>query len=225
LSPPREQLYRALGYRFSDHGLCERALTHRSLGRDNNERLEFLGDAILGFVIADSLFQRFPEASEGLLSRLRSSLVKREALAELARDLGLSDHLLLGPGELRSGGHSRDSILADALEALFGAIHLDAGYQGARQVILTLYHERLQGLDPATQQKDPKTRLQELLQARQLALPTYEVVAITGTPHAQSFEVRCRVAELGWERTGQGSSRRRAEQAAAQQLLEVLQDG
>ena len=214
-----------LGYTFNDNGLIEQALTHRSMGGVNNERLEFLGDAILGFVIADELFKRFQSATEGQLSRLRSSLVKRETLAVIARDLSLSDYLNLGQGELSSGGQFRDSILADAQEAILAAIYLDGGFDKSQHVILTLYHDRLQGLDLKAHQKDPKTRLQEYLQARKLGLPSYEVIETSGTPHAQIFKVRCHIEDIQEDQMGSGSSRRRAEQDAARHMLQELQNG
>lgn len=217
-------LCRALDYRFSDPNLLEQALTHRSAGGVNNERLEFLGDAILGFVIADELFHRFAGASEGQLSRLRSSLVKRETLAEIARHFELGDYLNLGPGELRSGGQTRASILSDGLEAILAAIYLDSGYVSTRKVILDIFQSRLEGLDLKATQKDAKTRLQELLQSRKIELPSYEIVETSGSPHEQVFWVRCQVAELNQEKLGQGSSRRRAEQDAARKMLRELED-
>jgi len=223
LRPSTDILCRALGYRFSDQDLLEQALTHRSASGSNNERLEFLGDSILGFVIANELYERFPVASEGQLSRLRASLVKRDTLAKLARQFALGDYLNLGPGELRSGGQARASILADALEAILAAIYLDSGYAITREVILNLFEARLRVLDLDAQQKDPKTRLQELLQARKLALPNYEIVETSGTPHDQVFVVRCSIDELDLVEQGTGSSRRRAEQEAASRLLQELE--
>ncbi len=218
-----DRLCRAIGYQFTDGKLIETALTHRSAGSPNNERLEFLGDAILGFVIADELFQVFPSADEGQLSRLRAGLVRREALAEVGRQLELGTYLALGPGELKSGGQSRDSILADALEALFAAIYLDGGYPSIRSVILDLFEERVQTLSPDSQQKDAKTRLQEYLQARQMNLPSYETIDTTGDQHAQTFVVKCMVEALGLEIIGRGGSRRKAEQDAAGKALESIQ--
>jgi ribonuclease III len=222
LREPAERLGRGLGYRFKDLALAELALTHRSAGGSNNERLEFLGDAILGFVIADALYHQQGRASEGQLSRLRSGLVRRDSLAEIARGLDLGSYLILGQGELCSGGQSRDSILADSLEALFAAIYLDGGYQQVRQVILALFQERLGELSPEGQLKDPKTRLQEYLQGRRLELPNYEVIEVVGDAHDQTFRVVCRVPSLEAERKASGSSRRRAEQAAAAKVLEWL---
>ena len=214
---PTERLLQVIGYNFSDPQLADYALTHRSVSGINNERLEFLGDAILGFVIADELYVRFKEADEGQLSRMRAGLVKGELLTALARDLELGIYLKLGSGELRSGGQSRSSILADALEALLAAIYLDGGYGAARQVILDL-----ESISPATLQKDPKTRLQEYLQGRGLGLPSYNIVNIDGEQHDQLFRVKCMVEDLSIESEGQGSSRRKAEQDAAGQVLEQV---
>ena len=216
------KLSRSLGYAFDDENLFHQALTHRSAARDNNERLEFLGDSILSFVISTELYRRFSDIDEGTLSRLRASLVKGDTLAALARDLELGDYLQLGPGELKSGGFRRGSILADALEALFGAIFLDSGIDAVKTVILSLYEERLQKADPAKAHKDPKTRLQEFLQSRNLALPEYEVTNIQGKAHEQRFTVSCTVANLSESVVAEGSSRRKAEQAAAQQALHRL---
>ncbi len=219
---PLERLCRSIGYEFGNPGLADTALTHRSAGSCNNERLEFLGDAILGFVIADYLFVQFPEAAEGELSRLRAGLVKGDSLAQIARQLELGKFLNLGPGELRSGGHSRGSILADAAEALFAAIYLDGGYESARKIILALFDEKLSGLTKKSQQKDPKTRLQEVLQAKKLPLPVYTIVSITGEQHDQCFTVSCEVADLDLGTEGRGTSRRKAEQDAASQFLRLL---
>ncbi len=218
MNPPVTHLCAALGYTFRQPELLEEALTHRSASTRNNERLEFLGDALLNMVIAEYLFQRYPKASEGELSRLRASLVKGETLAELARDLKLGDWLRLGLGELKSGGFRRESILSDAMEAIFGAVYLDNGLVACRDLILHLYRDCLARLASASDLKDPKTRLQEYLQARQQALPVYNVLEIRGEPHAQSFMVECVVAES--RSVALGSSRRKAEQEAARQLLE-----
>lgn len=216
-------LLRKLDYRFRDISLLFAALTHRSAGGANNERLEFLGDAVLGLVIAEALYTRYPDAAEGELSRLRASLVRKQTLAELARDLELGEFLRLGSGELKSGGFRRDSILADALEAIFGAVYQDGGYDACRALIQALYHERLETLpDDAAELKDPKTRLQEHLQGRGLELPTYTVLSVFGEAHAQTFKVECRIAALESSACGTGSSRRRAEQQAAQQMLQTL---
>ena len=214
------RLCAALGYIFQRPELLEEALTHRSALPRNNERLEFLGDALLNLIVAEHLFQRYPQASEGELSRLRATLVKGEALAELARGLKLGEELRLGQGELRSGGPQRESILADALEAIFGAVYLDGGLKACRSLILHLYRNNLAGLASADELKDPKTRLQEYLQARQQPLPIYSVLEIRGEPHAQSFTVECAVADR--RAVAVGSSRRKAEQDAARQMLERL---
>ena len=219
---PAERLMRVLGYAFQRAPLLDQALTHCSVGAVNNERLEFLGDGVLNFVIASELFHLFPEAVEGQLSRLRAALVKRETLAELARGLQLGDYLRLGSGELKSGGFRRDSILADALEAILGAIYLDGGFDPCRDIILKLYRERLEHLDIERELKDPKTRLQEWLQGRRQALPEYEVIEIKGAAHNQSFKVSCTIGELAQTTVGMGNSRRRAEQDAARQALELL---
>ncbi len=222
MKPDTDKLCRQLDYHFADPHLLQQALTHRSAGGLNNERLEYLGDAVLGFVVADALYHYFPEASEGQLSRLRASLVKRDTLAKIAREFDLGAFLNLGPGELRSGGHARASILADGVEAIFAAIYLDGGYQTVREVILSVFTSRIEKLNLSDHQKDPKTRLQELLQAKRLGLPSYEVVGISGDPHQQTFRVLCKVEELQSEMEGSGSSRRKAEQDAAARLLSTL---
>ncbi|RME35773.1 MAG: ribonuclease III [Gammaproteobacteria bacterium] len=214
-----------IGHSFDDPGLLMTALTHRSVaGGRNNERLEFLGDALLGSIIAELLYRRFPTADEGQLTRMRAALVRRETLAGLARQLGLGEHLRLGEGEMKSGGWRRDSILADTLEALIGAIYLDAGREFLCQWLDRLYRPRLESLTPEAIAKDPKTELQEYLQARQLPLPEYETVATGGPPHARRFTVSCRVC--GQEPVqATGRSRRKAEQAAAAAMLERLRAG
>ncbi|MCK4586703.1 MAG: ribonuclease III [Gammaproteobacteria bacterium] len=218
------ELQRTIDYNFKDVSRLENAVTHRSKGSNNNERLEFLGDAILGFVVADILYSKFGQASEGQLSRFRASLVKKETLAALARELSLGDFLLLGSGELKSGGFRRDSILADALEAVIGAIYLDGGIESACSLIKRCLKDRLDSLSlEGADTKDPKTCLQEYLQGRRLALPKYEVVATFGDEHNQSFEVSCIVAGLDEPVKGSGASRRKAEQAAAQQALDRLE--
>lgn len=218
----RRRLARLLGHSFRREDLLDQALTHRSAGGPNNERLEFLGDALIGLVVAEALVERLPEADEGTLSRMRASLVKRESLADLARGLALGDYLRLGAGELRTGGHNRDSILADALEAVMGAVLLDAGFESARTVAMALFREPLGQVSTAPAGKDPKTRLQELLQARRRPIPEYQVVGIGGTQHAQSFRVSCHLPDQGTVTQGEGSSRRRAEQAAAEAMLARL---
>jgi ribonuclease-3 len=216
------RLQKRLGYEFLDPGLLQRALSHRSLGAKNNERLEFLGDAILGFEVADNLYRQVEDADEGQLSRMRAHLVKRETLAAVARELELGDLLKLGAGELRSGGQARDSILADAVEALIAAVYLDGGIEKARTLVRRLLGERLVDLPEETRVKDPKTRLQEYLQANGRSLPDYEVISIGGTQHQQTFRVRCSTG-LAADTEGAGSSRRRAEQAAAQEMLSQLE--
>ena len=211
-----------LGYRFRDPALLEAALTHRSASRKNYERLEFLGDAVLNFVVAELAFAGFPEAPEGDLSRYRAAIVSAPSLAEVAGALDLGDQLRLGSGELKSGGFRRDSILADCLEAIFGAIYLDGGLEPAIAVIRGLLGERLIELPSAETLKDPKTRLQEELQSRGLALPRYALEEIGGEPHEQWFVASCESADLGVRATGKGSSRRRAEQEAATRVLEAL---
>ncbi|TAK52912.1 MAG: ribonuclease III [Gammaproteobacteria bacterium] len=208
-----------LGHAPGDPLLFERALTHRSQGRDHNERLEFLGDAVLSLVVAELLVHRFPDATEGELSRLRASLVSGAALGELALELGVDAQLRLGAGELQSGGNRRPSILAGALEALIGAIYLDGGIEAARATIVRILAERLAVLAGAGAPQDAKTRLQEWLQARGLGLPLYAVMEVAGAPHARRFRVRCSVPALGLAAEADGSSRRRAEQAAALALL------
>lgn len=211
---------RALGYVFHQPQLLEEALTHRSAGGRNNERLEFLGDSILNLVIAAELYATHPRAAEGELSRLRATLVREETLAELAQRLNLGDHLRLGSGEMKSGGFRRASILADALEAVFGAVYLDSDFETCQRLILRHYQDRLTGLPAVSELKDPKTRLQEYLQARQRALPVYQVLEISGEDHAQSFRVECVVDAV--RTVAVGSTRRRAEQEAARRALELL---
>ncbi len=218
-----EVLGERLGHCFRNGELLRQAITHRSFAAGNNERLEFLGDAIVDMLIGEALFHRFPQLSEGDLSRLRASLVRKETLAELARGFGLGEHLLLGAGELKSGGANRDSILGDALEAIIAAIYLDAGIDAVRARVLDWFASRLAAL--ATDSgKDAKTRLQELLQARKLSLPRYEVRAVRGPAHDQHFEVLAHVPSLPQAVEGRGKSRRAAEQAAAQVALKKLGD-
>jgi ribonuclease III len=213
----------ALGHEFADEALLEQALTHRSAGPRNNERFEFLGDAQLSLVIAEALFERFPKADEGALTRARSQLVREPQLAELARGQGLGERLILGPGELKTGGWRRDSILADALEAIIGAIHLDAGFSACRSAVRALFEPLLEGLPPGLKaQKDAKTRLQEWLQQRQLGLPDYDLVAARGEDHDKVFEVRCRVGAFDIEARASASVRREAEQQAAAEVLAAL---
>ncbi len=220
MDPVAGWLLERLGCSVSDAGLLERALTHRSHGPENNERLEYLGDAVLSFIVAEILFRRFPAASEGELSRYRASLVSGEALAAMAADIGLGERLRLGDGEAKSGGQRRATILADALEALFGAIFLGCGLDAAREVAERLFRDALNELPAASELKDAKTRLQEWLQGRGFALPTYTVLEVSGEPHEQRFRVRCDVGDLSITAVADGSSRRRAEQEAAQRVLE-----
>lgn len=208
-------LCRQLGHEFARPELLRQALTHRSYGSPNNERLEFLGDSVLNCTIAARLYHAFPRLPEGDLSRMRAALVKEQTLAEIAILLKLGDYLLLGEGELKSGGFRRPSILADALEAIIGAVYLDAGFVAAEQMIVSLYEPMLQKLDPKAITKDPKTQLQEYLQSRKIALPLYEVVAIRGEAHEQEFEVECVIPGLAVRSLGEGHSRRSAEQNAA----------
>ena len=198
------------------------ALTHRSAKGMHNERLEFLGDSILGYVIAEQLFTQFPKHDEGDLTRMRSSLVKGVTLAELGRDFELGNHLILGPGELKSGGHRRESILEDAVEAIIGAVYLDSGMPRCKTLILSWFESRLSVIKPGSSHKDPKTRLQEFLQSRKIALPKYEVIQTTGQSHNQEFTIRCTTEVLDTEVLSKGSSRRKAEQAAAQKILELI---
>ncbi|MGZ4999358.1 MAG: ribonuclease III [Methylomonas sp.] len=219
-----EVLARKLGLVFSQPQLFSTALTHRSMGANNNERLEYLGDSVLGFVIAQQLYELFPKAGEGALSRLRASLVNQSSLAELARQHNIGDYLILGSGELKSGGFRRDSILSDALEAIMGALLLDQGIVACRQWILVLFADKLAELKADNWNKDPKTRLQELMQSKKKELPVYELVTMSGADHAQTFEVRCRVAISEENCTGVGISRKKAEQAAAEKMLNLLQN-
>jgi len=225
LSDAHASLLEVLGHGFSDRGLLELALTHRSAGGRNNERLEFLGDALINLVVAEELYRRHPDLEEGDLSRLRASLVNQEALAERARELDLGSHLTLGPGELKSGGHRRASILADALEALVGALFLDAGFAATGTAIRRLFETSLVTAVSAGSLKDPKTRLQETLQARNLPLPLYTVESVRGEPHQQTFRVSCHIESLRLHTEGEASSRRAAEQEAARAALERLDDG
>jgi ribonuclease-3 len=216
---------RVLGYDFQRPELLQQSLTHRSLGATHNERLEFIGDAVLNCVIAMTLYQRFPHMPEGELSRMRSNLVNKDTLFRLAQSLDLGRSVRLGEGELRSGGSARPSILADALEAVFGAVFVDGGFDAARSAIERVYAMDLAGLDPASPAKDPKTLLQEWLQARRMPVPEYAIVAVTGEAHLQSFDVECRIPALGITASGSGSNRRAAEQAAASRAYEQAAAG
>ncbi len=222
MSKAETWLRKSLDYEFDDAGLLGQALTHRSAPGPNNERLEFLGDAVLDFVISEVVFRAHPLAPEGDLSRLRSSLVKDTCLAEIASEIGVGEHLILGGGERKSGGHRRDSILADAIEAIFGAVYLDAGFDAARVVIERAYGSRLEDFPPADELRDPKTRLQEWLQARQMGLPRYDLVEVTGEAHRQRFEVSCNIDGMDVSTRGHGTSRRNAEQRSAEKMLDNL---
>lgn len=219
------RLERRLGYRFTDRKLLASALTHRSVGAANNERLEFLGDAVLGMVVADFLFRREGRLSEGDLSRLRASLVNRDTLADIAQELDFGADLRLGPGELKSGGFRRRSVLANALEAIIGAVYLDGGFDAAGELIHAMFASHFANLPDPDTLKDPKTRLQELLQERGLGLPEYETISVSGPPHKQQFHVACQVPSLKLRETAQGASRRSAEQVAAAKLLEEIANG
>lgn len=219
-----QKLAEILNYQFHDPSLLLEALTHRSKKpKKNNERLEFLGDSILGFIIAARLYCQFPRAAEGELSRCRARLVKGETLASLARKLNLGDYLLLGPGELKSGGHRRNSTLADALEAIIGAIYLDSDLISTQQFIIQIYDELLESLSIDDTRKDPKTQLQEFLQARKLPLPIYSIVSTEGNLHEQIFTIECLVDGLSFKALGKGASRRKAEQESAKNALKQLQ--
>ncbi len=220
----RRTLVQSIPHRFQSEALLRRSLTHRSAGRDNNERLEFLGDAILNLVVAEALYRRIPHAREGLLTRARAELVRQSTLAELARQIGLGNALKLGGGELKSGGRNRDSILADAFEALVSAFYLDAGLEACRSWLLELLEDRLDRLSREETTKDPKTELQETLQARGLSLPVYTVDKVSGAAHEQFFTVTCRISGLDGAATGTGGSRREAEQSAARGALDLLRD-
>ncbi len=217
-----DALQRRIGYRFADAQLLSRALTHRSFGADHNERLEFLGDAVLSLAISGLLFERFAGSDEGDLTRVRAHLVREDSLHRVAVQLGLPEVLNLGDGEARGGGAQRASILADALEALLGATFLDGGFDAARELVKGLFGEVIQTTDVASWSKDAKTELQEWLQARRLPVPTYRISATRGQAHAQTFEVECAVPALNLTESGEGRSRRVAEQEAARRMLDAL---
>lgn len=218
------QLGQRIGHVFADEGLLRQALTHRSASRDNNERLEFLGDAVVNLVVAEALFDQFPDLEEGELSRLRAQLVRAATLTQHARRLGLGEWLALGEGESRSGGENRDSILADAMEAVFGAVLKDGGFAAARAVVHVVYADALAAIDPLRSCKDPKTRLQELLQKQALPIPVYRTVQVLGAAHRQRFVVECHVGGAGGiAERGEGGSRRQAEQEAASRVLARLE--
>jgi len=219
---PQDWVTDKLGYNFSNLALLEQALTHKSASVGHNERLEFLGDAILGSVVASALYRQRPDADEGTLSRLRALLVRGETLAAAARELDLGQQVYLGTGETRSGGHQRGSILANTLEALFGAVYLDGGFDAAVEVIIKVLGNRLSELPVAADLRDPKTRLQELMQAKGFPPPEYVVEKTSGAPHDRTFVVLCRLESLSLDVAGVGTSRRRAEQSAAERVLEQL---
>lgn len=219
----RRRLQSQLGYQFNNESLLERALSHRSRGKNNNERLEFLGDAALDFIIGEALFHKLSEVDEGDLSRQRASLVKGATLAKLARELKLGDYLLLGTGELKSGGHRRDSILADALEAIIGAIYLDSDMETCKRCVLSWFATRLESVSSDADHRDAKTRLQEFLQARGRPLPEYTVVSVEGEQHCQLFTVNCQAEGIKQAVQAQASSRKEAEKSAAAQALKILQ--
>ena len=211
-----------IGHSFKDQGLLKQALTHRSAGAPHNERLEFLGDSIVNFLVAETLFQRWPKADEGALTRARAELVREAALATIARHLQLGERLTMGPGEMKSGGHRRDSILADALEAVVAAIYLDSSFETCRTVVLPWFEESLAALPVGRPEKDAKTRLQEWLQGRQRPLPVYDLVSESGDDHAKLFLARCTTLDPPLTADGEGTSRRNAEQVAAAALLDKL---
>jgi ribonuclease-3 len=225
LTPELHALQKRLNYSFANHRLLERALTHRSFTADHNERLEFLGDSVLSLAVSGLLFERLSQLPEGDLSRVRANLVKQDTLFQLASTLGLSACLRLGDGEKRSGGNKRPSILADALEAIIGAVYLDAGFEVAAALVRRLYSGVELNAQMSAMGKDPKTELQEWLQARKMKLPTYRVVATLGEAHNQTFDVECTVTETGRSERGIGASRRAGEQAAAAAMLQHLMAG
>lgn len=225
ISSSQKKLLKQLDYAFQDDSLLQQALTHRSADTRNNERLEYLGDAILSFVIAEALYQRFPQVKEGKLSRLRASLVKGVTLAEIGRELALGDVLILGPGELKSGGFRRESILADAVEAIIGAVYLDSDIDSVKKLIMRLFNERIDAINVNQVLKDPKTRLQELLQSRKQPLPIYSVTEIKSA-HDKTplFEATCQIALLDKVVIAKGSSHRKAEQKSAERALKLIED-
>ncbi len=219
-----EHICSRVHYRFTDPQLLKKALTHRSRSADNYERLEFLGDSILGFIIAEWLYFRFPDLTEGKLSRMRAAIVRKDTLAQVARSLELGQVVILGEGELKSGGHERNSILADALEAIIGAIYLDGGLGPCKDFVLDVFGPDLDNLRPDTAYKDAKSRLQEYLQKHGLAVPNYLIVNVSGEPHCQTFEVECRIEGVQQTFTATGTSRRDAEQSAAEQAIFALSE-
>ncbi len=223
MSEKPSKFEKIINYKFKDKTLLDVALTHRSVGYSNNERLEYLGDAALGFIIADAIYQKFPQATEGELTRLRALLVKGETLAKLGRDQDLGDYIKLGPGEMKSGGWRRDSILANTLEAIIGAVYLDADMEVCRKFVISLYRQLLSEVSPDKLSKDPKTALQELLQSRRLELPVYQVLLESGDAHERLFNVECKIIELNISVQAEGRNKRQAEQSAAEKALLVLE--
>lgn len=219
-----DTLFKKLGYQFKDKALLDMALTHRSVSKNNNERLEFLGDALLSLIIAEALYIKFPKTKEGELSRIRSKLVKGETLSVLAREFQLGEYLNLGIGELKTGGFNRDSILADAFEAVIGAMYLDSDHQTCKERVLSWYAERLEDPKLFHKLKDPKTQLQEYLQARQLPLPEYDIIDTSGEPHEQVFTVICKVSGVSHKTKNSDKTRRRAEQKAAKEFLAWMEE-
>jgi len=222
LNKAESWLDKTLRFRFQNAELLQLALTHRSATQRNNERLEFLGDAVLEFVVSEAVYHARPDVAEGDLTKLRASLVKEDTLAEIALELGLGEHLILGSGELKAGGHRRKSILADALEAIFGAVFLDSGIEAAKAVIDGVYESRYGDLPDVNDLRDPKTRLQEWLQARRMSLPVYELVEVSGKGHEQHFIVTCTIVETSAVTDGESTTRRKAEQKAARKMIEQL---
>jgi len=217
-----DSLQRTLGYQFNQPALLAQALTHRSYANNNNERLEFLGDGVLNFIVAHQLFERFPKLPEGDLSRLRAQLVKEATLFEIAQTLKIGELLHLGEGELKSAGWRRPSILSDALEAIIGAAYLEGGFPAAQALVLKLYSEKLENINPASIEKDAKSKLQEYLQSKKIDLADYQVVSIAGEAHAQTFQVSCEIMKLKVKTQGEGTSRRNAEQQAAKLALDAI---
>ena len=222
MNPPLEKFCRKIDYQFKSIEFLELALTHRSANSQHNERVEFLGDGILNFVVAEALYHNYPNATEGELSRYRSTLVNKDTLAEIAKELDLGDYIRLGSGELKSGGFRRASILADGLEAIIAAVLLDTGFESAKKLILNLFQNKI---DVVNEQnlKDPKSRLQEYLQSRGQNLPLYTVMSIEGDPHNQTFKIKCDIPELNIIVEGKGSSRRKAEQLAAESAMQLIE--
>jgi ribonuclease-3 len=218
-----EKLSRTLNYAFNNENLLKLALTHRSFGENNNERLEFLGDSIVNFIIAEVLYQRFPASQEGELSRWRATLINRDTLAVLAKDFDVGNYLQLGPGELKSGGSQRESILSCAMEAIIGAVYLDSNFETARKCILSWYEPLLETLTDASSHKDPKTILQEHLQGLRKPLPVYTVESVEGEAHQQIFVVSCQITGVPKKVLGRGTSRRRAEQDAAEHMIGIIE--